>query len=122
MGGGFGCDFGDLPPPPGALAWFFIAFAIAGLVIGGYMLVTGLPLVRFGTLKQISTKRGGRLLGLALVLDSAVSVLIAQFIILASQHIEPPRWFELIFLAAIPITALQWVAFRIDRRPKAASQ
>src|SRR5690349_2110847 len=80
MGGGFGCDMGEIPPPPAALAWVLVAFAVVALVCGIYMLITGLPLVRFARLKQISTARAGRLLGLALVLDSFVSVVIAQFI------------------------------------------
>jgi hypothetical protein len=123
MGGGFGCDMGDLPPPPAALAWVLVALAVVGLVCGVYMLITGVPLVRFGKLKEISTARAGRLFGLALVLDSFVGVVIAQFINLTRQHIEPPPWTGLVFLIPlILVAALQWFAFRIDRRPKAAPQ
>ncbi len=122
MGGGFGCDMGDLPAPPAALAWVLVALAVVGLVCGVYMLITGLPLLRFGRLKEISTAPAGRLLGLALVLDSFVSVVIAQFINLMSQHIEPPRWSGLVFFPLLLVIALQWFAFRIDRRPKAARQ
>lgn len=120
MGGGFGCDMGDFPPPPAPFAWVLLALALVGLVFGVYLLITGLPLVRFGRLKQISTGRAARLLGLALLLYSFVSILIAQFVNLLSQHIEPPRWSGLVFLPLIFAVALQWYAFRSDRHPKAA--
>jgi disulfide bond formation protein DsbB len=116
-GGSFGCDMGDLPAPPVAFAWLLFAVAVLGLLLGVYMVVTGRLLVRFGTLKGVSTPRGTRLLGLALILDSFAAALIAQGINLLSQHLEPPRWFELVFVALILVAALQWLAFRSDRRP-----
>ena len=121
-GGGFGCDMGDLPAPPALFAWLLFAVAVAGLVLGSHLLITGRPLVRFGRLKQVSTERAGRLLGLALVLDSLASVWIAQSINLLSQHIEPPRWSGLVVIPLFLAAALQWLAFRIERRPRSATQ
>src|SRR3989442_10865501 len=121
IAGGFGCDMGDLPATPAALAWGLVALAVVVLLYGVYMLSTGLPPVRFGRLKEISTARAGRLLGLALVLDSLVFVLLAQVINLLSQHIEPARWSALVFsVPLLLVVGLQWLAFRSDRRPTLA--
>jgi hypothetical protein len=113
---------GDLPAPPAAFAWLLFAVAVVGLVLGIHLLMTGRPLVRFGRLKQVCTSRAGRLLGLALVLDSLAGDLIAQFINLLSQHIEPSRWSNLVVIPLFLGAALQWLAFRIDRRPQSATQ
>lgn len=123
MGGGFGCDMGDLPAPPAALAWVLLASAILGLFFGLYLLLAGRPPVRFGILSQISTVRRGRLLGLALILDSIAAVIIAQGINFLSQHIEPPRWWDLgLFPLMLAAAALQWIALRVDRIPKPTPQ
>jgi len=121
-GGTFGCERGDLPAPPAVFGWLLFAASIVGLAVGIHLLITGRPLVRFGWLKQISTTRAGRLLGLGLVLDSLAGVVIAQVINLLSQHIEPPRWSGLVVIPLVPVAALQWLAFRIDRRPESAPQ
>lgn len=119
MGGGFGCDMGDLPAPPAAFAWLLVAGAIIGLIFGASLLLAGRAPVRFGILNQTSTVRAGRLLGLALILDSIAAVFIAQGINFLSQHMEPPRWWD---LGLLPLTlaaaALQWLALRVDRTPK----
>ena len=122
-GGSFGCDPGDLPAPPVAFAWLLFAVAALALLLGVYMVITGRLLLRFGKLKHVSTPRGTRLLGLALILDSFAGALIAQGTNLLSQHLEPPRWSEVVFVPLIIlVAALQWLAFRIDRRPGPAPQ
>ena len=79
------------------MAWLLIALAIVGLVFAAYMLMKGRPLVKFGILKRISTTRAVRMLGLALLIDSLAAVLIARFLHLLSQHLEPPVWSMLVF-------------------------
>jgi hypothetical protein len=123
MGGGFGCDMGDLPAPPVAFAWLLVAGAIIGLIFGACLLITGRPLVRFGILNKTSTTRGGRLLGLALILDSIAAAFIAQAINFLSQHIEPPRWWDLGLLPLmLSAAALQWLVLRVDRTPRPARE
>ena len=121
-GGSFGCDMGDLPAPPVAFAWLLFAVAVLALLLGVYMVITGRLLLRFGKLKHVSTPRGTRLLGLALILDGFAGAVIAQVIGLLSQHLEPPRWSELVIIPLILVAALQWLTFRIDRRPTSAKQ
>lgn len=113
---------GDLPAPPVVFAWLLFAVAVLALLLGVYMVITGRLLLKFGKLKLVSTPRGTRLLGLALILDSFAGVLIAQVLSLLSQHLEPPRWSELVFVPLILVAGLQWLAFRIDRRPTSARQ
>src|SRR5437764_363600 len=73
VAGGFGCDMGDLPAPPAVLTWILYGIALAGLVIGLHALVTGRLLVKFGKLREISTSRAARLVGLSLLVDSLAS-------------------------------------------------
>jgi hypothetical protein len=89
-------------------------------VVGIHLLITGQPLIRFGRLKQVSTARAGRLLGLALAVDSLTAVLIAQVIYLLNQHIEPPPWSDLVVIPLFLGAAFQWLALRIDRRTPSA--
>ena len=114
---------GDLPAPPVAFAWLLVAGAIIGLIFGACLLITGRPLVRFGILNKTSTTRGGRLLGLALILDSIAAVFIAQGINFLSQHIEPPRWWDLGLLPLmLSAAALQCLALWVDRTPRPARE
>jgi hypothetical protein len=118
MHGGYGCDMGELPAPPAAFGWILVILGVVAFLVGLQMLITGRVLLRFGTLKNVSTARAARVLGLALVLDSMVSVLLAYDFSYLSQHQVPPTSAQLIFLPLILVTALQWLAFRIDRRRK----
>jgi len=118
VAGGFGCDMGDLPAPPAALTWILYGIALAGLVFGLYALVTGRLLVRFGKLKEISTSRATRMVGLSLLLDSLASFEIGRAWGLLGNHVEPPHWSELfVFALFIAAALLQWLAFRVDRHP-----
>ena len=115
-GGTFGCDPGDLPAPPAAAAWLLFALGILGLVLGAYMLIAGRPLVRIGMLKGISTIQAVRLLGFAMLISSIDAVLIARFVDLLSQHLEPPRWSTFVlFPITIAVPLVQWFAIRMDR-------
>lgn len=119
MPGGYGCDMGELPAPPAAFGWILLVLGIVAFIVGLHMLLTGTVLLRIGTLKNISTAPGARLFGLALVLDSIVSAWLAYQFKYFSQHQLPPTWAQLIFVPLFLVAALQWLAFRIDRRRKA---
>jgi hypothetical protein len=118
VGGGFGCDMGDLPAPPAALSWILYGLALGGLILGLYALVTGRLLVRWGKLKEISTARATRIIGLSLLVESVVSLEVGRVVALLSNHIEPPHESELFVFPLLIVGALlQWLAFRIDRHP-----
>jgi hypothetical protein len=116
--GGFGCDMGELPAPPAALAWVLYAVAIVGIVIGVVGLMTGwLP--KIGRLRTISTPAAGRTMALVELLLS-VSALIAAFGVgFLSRHVEPPHWLAAAELVIVPAaTLLEWQARRMDRRSR----
>jgi len=118
VAGGFGCDMGDLPAPPAVLTWILYGIALAGLVIGLHALVTGRLLVKFGKLREISTSRAARLIGLSLLVDSLASFEIGREIGLLVNHVEPPHWSQFfVFALFIAAALLQWLAFRVDRHP-----
>jgi hypothetical protein len=119
MSGGYGCDMGELPAPPAAFGWILVFLGVVAFLVGLQMLITGRILFRFGTLKEVSIPRAVRVLGLVLVLDSMVSVWLAYDYTYLSHHQVPPTWSELVLLPLILVIALQWLAFRIDRRSKA---
>ncbi len=52
IGGGFGCDMGELPTPPPELAIVIYAIAAAGLVIGTYVVLSGRFPIRVGNRHQ----------------------------------------------------------------------
>ena len=109
---------GDLPAPPLAFSWILVILGVVAFLLGLQMLMTGRVLIRFGTLKGVSTARAVRFLGLALLLDSMVSLWLAYDFTYLSRHQVPPTWAELILLPTIVVTGLQWLAFRMDRRRK----
>ena len=82
------------------------------------LLVAGRLLVKFGKLKEISTSRATRVVGLSLLLDSLASLEIGRAWGLLGNHVEPPHWSELfVFALFIAAALLQWLAFRVDRHP-----
>jgi hypothetical protein len=118
IAGGFGCDMGELPAPPAALASVLYAIAIVGAAIGVVGLMTGwLP--KIGQLRSISTPAAARVMALVELLLS-VSALIAAFGVgFLSRHVEPPAWLVAAEFVILPAaTLLEWQARRIDRRSR----
>jgi len=118
MAGGFGCDMGELPAPPAAMAWILYALAIVGAAIGVVGLLTGwLP--KIGRLRWISSPAAARMTALAELLLSVSALIAALGVGFMSRHVEPPHWLATAELVIVPAAAfLEWQARRIDQRSR----
>jgi hypothetical protein len=120
IAGGYGCDMGQLPSPPGALTVVAYALAAPAVILGAYLLLSGRLPLRVGRLKQIHSRRATRLLGASLVIWSFGAALTGWETAILSHQAEPsPRWLGMTpFLALIASLGLSWWAYRLDRRAR----
>jgi hypothetical protein len=118
IAGGYGCDMGEFPTPPAEFAIIFYAFAVAGLAVAAYTVISGRLLVRPGRLKQIWSQTAIRLLGLSLAIQSLVAVLLgSDLVVLSHRTVTSPEWLSVApFPAILASLGLDWWAYHIDRR------
>jgi hypothetical protein len=124
MGGGYGCDLGELPAPPAELAYVAYGLAAAGFAFGLYSLISGRLPIRWDWLKQIWSKRAARLIGVSTLVQALFAVLLGWETAILSRHVVPsPEWLGVLGLPVLIATsALDWWAYRIDRpRPRPTS-
>ena len=95
----------------------YYAIAAAAMALGIYLLLSGRLPIRLGLLREISSKRAARLIGLSLVVWSFSWAWLGRDWALLSRHTVPsPRWVEgLLFPAFIASLALNFWASRMDR-------
>jgi hypothetical protein len=93
--------------------------AVLGLAVGVYEVVTGRVLLRTRRLKEITTTRAGRLVGLSLLMVSLGLFAAARDLDGLRYRGVPSLLMGFLFPPAILAGLLiQWVAFRIDRPAK----
>jgi len=125
-GGGIYCDMGEFHAPVALVATAY-AIGFLGLAFGIYLVARG----RFANgalLRRIGQGRPVRLIGLSVVMASALMLVSARAFDLVNRHIQPPAAFELIQIAATPlvlgaILGLHWYEGRSSRpgRPPTTS-
>ena len=117
IGGGFGCDMGDLPSLPAEFAIILYAAAAAGLAIGGYTAVSGSGRLywRVGRRKQIWSQTAMRLLGLSLMLSSLAIVGLGWgLVMLSNRRVPSPEWLLMLPTPALLASAaIHWWAYHI---------